>query len=114
MMRVLTFAAGAAVGFVLGTRAGRDTYEKMRDQSAQLWNKPAVQQKVTEARTTVQEKAPQVQEKAGDLAKKAAEKAHLPGGGNTAPGAAGGGPAVTSPAAGAPIVPPAPEGKHSL
>ncbi|CCW13628.1 hypothetical protein EBESD8_41900 [Rhodococcus aetherivorans] len=29
MMRVLTFAAGAAVGFVLGTRAGRDTYEKM-------------------------------------------------------------------------------------
>ena len=114
MMRVLTFAAGAAVGFVLGTRAGRDTYEKMRDQSAQLWNKPAVQQKVTEARATVQEKAPQVQEKAGDLAKKAAEKAHLSGGGNMAPDAAGGGPAVTSPAAGAPIVPPAPEGKHSL
>ncbi|EME64402.1 YtxH domain-containing protein [Rhodococcus sp. CSLK01-03] len=114
MMRALTFAAGAALGFVLGTRAGRETYEKMRDQSVQLWNKPEVQQKVTEAKETVQEKAPQVQEKAGDLAKKAAEKANISGGGNMAPDAAGGGPAVTPPAAGAPIVPPPTEGKHSL
>jgi hypothetical protein len=39
MVKTLFFASGAAVGFVMGTRAGRQTYEKMRDQSVELLHK---------------------------------------------------------------------------
>lgn len=71
MQKVLTFAAGAAVGFVLGTRSGRQTYEKMRHQSLELWHNPTVQEKVSGATETMKDKAPQVQHKVGELAKKA-------------------------------------------
>ncbi|MEN0138552.1 MAG: YtxH domain-containing protein [Rhodococcus sp. (in: high G+C Gram-positive bacteria)] len=74
MQKVLTFAAGAAVGFVLGTRSGRQTYEKMRHQSLELWHNPTVQEKVSEATDTVKDKAPQVQHKVGELAKKATHR----------------------------------------
>ncbi|MFC0454620.1 YtxH domain-containing protein [Rhodococcus jostii] len=70
MQKALIFAAGAAVGFVVGTRSGRQTYEKMRHQSVELWHNPTVQQKVSEATETVKDKAPQVQHKVGELAKK--------------------------------------------
>ncbi|MDT2004803.1 YtxH domain-containing protein [Rhodococcus opacus] len=70
MQKALIFAAGAAVGFVVGTRSGRQTYEKMRHQSVELWHNPTVQQKVSEATETVKGKAPQVQHKVGELAKK--------------------------------------------
>ncbi|PVX66223.1 UNVERIFIED_ORG: hypothetical protein FNL38_107386 [Nocardia globerula] len=71
MQKALIFIAGAAAGFVVGTRSGRQTYEKMRDQSLELWHNPTVQEKVSEVAETVKEKAPQVQHKVGDLAKKA-------------------------------------------
>lgn len=75
MQKVLIFAAGAAAGFVLGTRSGRQTYEKMRHQSLELWhNPPTVQEKVSEATETVKDKAPQVQHKVGELAKKATHR----------------------------------------
>ncbi|MFC9833327.1 YtxH domain-containing protein [Rhodococcus sp. NPDC127530] len=71
MQKALIFAAGAAVGFVVGTRSGRQTYEKMRHQSLELWHNPTVQEKVSNATETVKDKAPQVQHKVGELAKKA-------------------------------------------
>jgi hypothetical protein len=43
-MKKVTFAAGAAVGYVLGTRAGRDKYEQIVDSARTLHQKPAVQQ----------------------------------------------------------------------
>ena len=84
MQKVLTFAAGAAVGFVLGTRSGRQTYEKMRHQSLELWHNPTVQEKVSEATETVKDKAPQVQHKVGELAKKATHR-HTEADSTTAP-----------------------------
>jgi hypothetical protein len=74
MQKALIFAAGAAVGFVVGTRSGRQTYEKMRHQSLELWHNPTVQEKVSEATETVKDKAPQVQHKVGELAKKATHR----------------------------------------
>ena len=70
MDRAWFFAAGAAVGFVLGARFGRQTYEKMRDQSLEIWHNPTVQDKVGGATETVKDKAPKVQQKVGALAKK--------------------------------------------
>ncbi|PQP10528.1 YtxH domain-containing protein [Rhodococcus opacus] len=70
MEKAWYFAAGAAVGFVLGTRFGRQTYEKMRDQSLEAWHNPTVQEKVGGATETVKEKAPKVQQKVGALAQK--------------------------------------------
>ncbi|MDV7087056.1 YtxH domain-containing protein [Rhodococcus sp. IEGM 248] len=74
MQKVLIFAAGAAAGFVLGTRSGRQSYEKMRHQSLELWHNPTVQEKVSEATEIVKDKAPQVQHKVGELAKKATHR----------------------------------------
>lgn len=74
MQKALIFIAGAAAGFVVGTRSGRHTYDKMREQSLELWHNPAVQEKVSEAAETVKEKAPQVQHKVGELAKKASHR----------------------------------------
>jgi hypothetical protein len=41
-MKKLIFAAGAGLGYVLGTRAGREKYEKMTAQAKQLLDSPTV------------------------------------------------------------------------
>ncbi len=56
----LTFLAGAATGYILGTRAGRDRYDEMKKQADALWHDPRVQEKVSAAGDTVKEKAPEV------------------------------------------------------
>ncbi|MBM9509669.1 YtxH domain-containing protein [Actinacidiphila acididurans] len=38
----LTFVVGAVVGYVLGTRAGRERYEQLRAQAQKLASNPAV------------------------------------------------------------------------
>lgn len=52
---------GGAVGYVLGTRDGRERYEQIKAQAQRLWSDPKVQQ----ARQQVQS---QVQAQAHDLA----------------------------------------------
>ncbi|MBC3842263.1 YtxH domain-containing protein [Streptacidiphilus sp. 4-A2] len=42
-MRKLTFLAGLALGYVLGTRAGRERYEQLRKTARDLAQTPAVQ-----------------------------------------------------------------------
>jgi hypothetical protein len=42
-MRKLTFIAGLAIGYVLGTRAGRERYEQLRKTARDLSQTPAVQ-----------------------------------------------------------------------
>jgi hypothetical protein len=37
----LSFILGLAIGFVLGTRAGRERYEQMREQAQRLGENPA-------------------------------------------------------------------------
>ncbi|MCQ4120798.1 YtxH domain-containing protein [Rhodococcus tibetensis] len=114
MERALIFVAGAAVGFVLGARSGRQTYEKMREQSLEVWHNPAVQEKVSGATETVKDKAPQVQHKVGELAKKATHRGTDT---NSAAAATTGVPrgdatAPTPAATDSPVSPP-PSGKHT-
>jgi hypothetical protein len=42
-MRKVTFLAGLALGYVLGTRAGRERYEQLRKAARDLSQTPAVQ-----------------------------------------------------------------------
>ncbi|MFD5893948.1 YtxH domain-containing protein [Streptomyces sp. NPDC060366] len=41
-MRRLTFIAGLAVGYVLGTRAGRERYEQLKKSASRISQNPAV------------------------------------------------------------------------
>ncbi|MFD1212050.1 hypothetical protein ACFQ36_08355 [Arthrobacter sp. GCM10027362] len=53
MMRALTFGAGLAVGYVFGTKAGRQRYEQLKSQAGKFWQNPRTQEKITEAKDTV-------------------------------------------------------------
>ena len=53
----LATGLGLAAGYVLGTRAGRDQYEKIKHTTTDLWNDPRVQDKVHAAEDVAKEKA---------------------------------------------------------
>ena len=74
-MYKLTFLAGAAVGYVLGSRAGRGRYEEMKHHADALWHDPRVQEKVSAAGQTVKDKAPEVGAKLAGAAGQAASAA---------------------------------------
>lgn len=48
-----SFVLGALVGFVLGSRAGREQYEKIKNVSQDLWNSDPVQAGVAKVEDTV-------------------------------------------------------------
>ena len=64
------FILGAAVGYVLGARAGRKRYEQIKGQAARVWHSDPVQHRVGDATAAVkQHAAPYVTEKLGDAMK---------------------------------------------
>jgi hypothetical protein len=65
---------GLAVGYVLGTRAGRERYEEIKTAADKLWNDPRVQKPVKQAEEFVKDKAPEVAEFITDGAKTVASK----------------------------------------
>jgi hypothetical protein len=75
----ILFVAGAAVGYVLGARAGRSAYVKIKSQAESLWENPSVQKTVHQAEDFVKENAPVVGKKlqsaAGDAASTVSSKA---------------------------------------
>lgn len=74
----ILFVAGLAAGYVVGARAGRQSYEKIKSRADQVWHDPNVQRGVTKAEDFVAEKAPivgkKIQEGAQDAAHAATEK----------------------------------------
>jgi hypothetical protein len=74
----ITLLAGAAIGYVLGTRAGRERYEQIKSQAQSLWNNPKVQEKASQAQDYAKQKAPEVQQKVQD---KVQETVHRSGDG---------------------------------
>lgn len=68
----ILFVAGAAVGYVLGARAGRGAYVKIKGQAESLWENPTVQKGVHQAEEFVKDNAPVVAKKAQDVANDAA------------------------------------------
>lgn len=66
----ILFATGLAVGYVLGTRAGREKYDQLKRAVQGFWNDPRVQRRVDQVEEFVREKAPEVAEFVSDNAKK--------------------------------------------
>lgn len=57
MKTKLTSLAGMAVGYVLGTRAGRGSYEKIKASAKEFWAKDAVQDTVGTVQDAIKEHA---------------------------------------------------------
>ena len=60
LKKKLLFVLGAAVGYVVGTRTGRQGYEKLKSQVGEVWQKPAVQDGIVRAEVFAEEKIPVV------------------------------------------------------
>lgn len=66
----ILLVVGLGVGYVLGSRAGREKYEQIKKTANKLWNDPRVQDQVSHAEDFVKDKAPEVAEFIADGAKK--------------------------------------------
>lgn len=74
MKNKLAFVAGVAVGYVLGTRSGKDSYEKLKVKFRGFRESRMVQDKVSGAAQTLKTKTPGVGEPASQAVKKAEEE----------------------------------------
>ena len=74
----ILFVTGAALGYVLGARAGRRRYDQIKSAADRVWNDKNVQKSVNDVVGQVQgfvkEKAPEVQSAVVGQAKKVASK----------------------------------------
>ena len=68
MKKRLVLLAGIGIGFVLGSRAGRQSYENLKRQATNMWNDPKVQDGIDTAREQIEEKAPVVAQAVKDKA----------------------------------------------
>lgn len=67
------FLIGAAVGYLFGTRAGRQQYEKLKQIGRSAWENPKVQERVAQAESkigdVVREQGGQVTDKVAEMVK---------------------------------------------
>ena len=75
MRRRITFLAGVAVGFVAGTRAGRERYEQMVKLGRKAVENPAVQKATHTATAKAAELSKAARHKASERMPKIAETA---------------------------------------
>ena len=83
--RIPLLIAGG-IGYVLGTKAGRERYEQMRTTFDKVKNDPRVQEKAHQATDLAKEKAPVVKEKITEVAGAATEKVKSATGGSNGAG----------------------------
>jgi hypothetical protein len=94
----ITLLVGGAVGYVLGTRAGRERYEQIKSQAQSLWGNPKVQEKASQAQDLAKEKGPEMGQKVAEAASGAAGQAKdkMTGGSSDSTGSASTAPYPTS------------------
>lgn len=68
----ILFATGLAVGYVLGTRAGRERYEQMKRAAQGFWNDPRVQRRVDQVEDFVSDSAKKVVDQVTGAVRKSA------------------------------------------
>lgn len=71
----ILFATGLAVGYVLGTRAGRERYEQIRSLAQRAWQNPRVQKQVHTAEDFVGDQAKKAVSAAADKVSETASNA---------------------------------------
>lgn len=84
----ILLVVGLGIGYVLGTRAGREKYDEMKATVQKFWNDPRVQKRVDDAQEFVKDKAPDVAEFFSDGAKKVVSQVSGSRSGSAAPKAA--------------------------
>lgn len=82
----VAFVVGAAVGYLLGTRAGREQYEKIKSTARSAFEHPAVRDKVDAAEAAITEA---VREQGAQLTDKVAGMVKDKFGGTGSPAADG-------------------------
>ena len=73
-MKKLSVLVIGAVGYVLGSRAGRERYEQIKRQATKAWNKPVVQNAADNVEHAVKNTASDVGSKVADAASDASAK----------------------------------------
>lgn len=79
MKKLLLLAVGG-IGYVLGTRAGRERYEQIRGTFDKVRNDPRVQEKAHQAADMAREQAPVVKDRISETASAASAKVRSAGG----------------------------------
>ena len=74
MKSKILFVAGLGLGYLLGTRAGREKYDQLKATAQKVWNDPRVQKQVDAVEDFVKDKAPEVAEFVSDNAKNLVNK----------------------------------------
>lgn len=90
----IVFATGLAVGFVLGTRAGRERYEQIKRLARKAADNPSVQQAAAAAQAQAAEFARNARDRVAERVPRIADSArstfgdklHLPGARSSTPG----------------------------
>jgi hypothetical protein len=57
-MKRLILLIGLGIGYVLGSKAGREQYRKIKDTASKTWQSPAVRNAAEKVEAFVEEKAP--------------------------------------------------------
>ena len=73
-MKKTSLLIAAGIGYVLGTRAGRERYDQIRDAALKVRNDPRVQEKAKQAADVAREQAPVIKDKVTEGAHAAADK----------------------------------------
>lgn len=69
-MKKLMLLVAGGIGYVLGTRAGRERYEQIKNAATRVKDDPRVQEKAHQAADLAKEKAPVVKDKVASAADK--------------------------------------------
>ncbi len=86
MKRALTFATGLTVGYVAGTKAGREKYEQMRLKMHEVSQQPAVAEMRENLQEQVGAATKVVAGKVTDVASEVSKKLHISSGNGTVSG----------------------------
>lgn len=81
-MKKLMLLVAGGVGYVLGTRAGRERYEQIKKAATRVKEDPRVQEKAHQAADLAKDKAPVVKDKVASAASTAADKVTPSGNGS--------------------------------